>query len=97
MQLSLWLCDDYDMIYNEEKLLPDDKTRAYTSDAKIKDIHLEKPRRLDKITKPDEPWFEHLKKFVAVQKENDKNIKDLWELIAHDKNILEEKIKVKNN
>ena len=64
MQLSLWLCDDYDMIYNEEKLLPDDKTRAYTSDAKIKDIHLEKPRRLDKVTKPDEPWFEHLKKFV---------------------------------
>jgi len=64
MQLSLWLCDDYDMFYNEEKYVPDDKTVAYTSDAKIKDVHMAKPRRLDKVTKPDEPWFEHLKKFV---------------------------------
>ena len=64
MQLSLWLCDDYDMIYNEEKYVPDDKTVAYNSDAMIKDVHMAKPRRLDKVTKPDEPWFEHLKKFV---------------------------------
>lgn len=42
-------------------------------------------------------YYQHLKKFVTVQKENDKNIKDLWELIAHDKNILEEKQKGKEN
>ena len=64
MQLSLWLCDDYDMIYNEEKIIPADNTAAYNENAKIKDIHLAQPRRLDKVTKLDQDWFEHLKKFV---------------------------------
>ena len=64
MQLSLWLCDDYDMIYNEEKIIPEDNTAAYGESAKIKDVHLAQSRRLDKVTKLDQDWFEHLKKFV---------------------------------
>ena len=42
-------------------------------------------------------YYHHLKKFVSIQKENDRNIKDLWDLIAHDKNILEEKKKGNKN
>ena len=64
MQLTLWLCNDYDMIYNEEKISFEDKPAEYSSSAVIKDIHLAQKRRLDKVTRPDQSWFEHLKKFV---------------------------------
>lgn len=64
MQLSLWLCEDYDLLYNEEKMHHTETTGEFPDDAEIQDKHLLAPVYLDKITKRDERWFEHLKKFV---------------------------------
>ncbi len=77
-KLSLWLCCSYDLFHYEEKLigvdtiaernkLPDiidhmakEKTLSFEID-----LHLANQYQLmDKVTKPEEPWFEHLKKFV---------------------------------
>ena len=71
MNLSLWLCNDYDLFYEEEKNAEkraaeesaDDK-KGETADVAIIDEHFEAPVKLDLITHPDIPWFEHLKKFV---------------------------------
>lgn len=71
MNLSLWLCNDYDLFYEEERQISekserengDEKTKN-SSDAVIIDEHLSSPIRLDRITDPDIPWFDHLKKFV---------------------------------
>ena len=76
MQLSLWLCDDYDLIYEEERRLEvaeeeniaelsaDDAEKAFKANANFIDTHLTHKARDVKFTKIDEPWFEHLKKFV---------------------------------
>ena len=77
MQLSLWLCEDYDTFYEEERLAkianaesplsPTDEEAAeaeFNKNADFVDQHLTRPVYQDKITKIDEPWFEHLKKFV---------------------------------
>ena len=64
---ELWLCDDYDLTYEEE--------RRYSKDFKIEkdevitdteefDVRLGSEVRSDKITIPEEAWFEHLKSFV---------------------------------
>ncbi len=77
-KLSLWLCCDYDLFWYEESLLggkKDDPIENYLSIAEYEenseneafedDQHLKNEvRPLDTVTKPDEPWFEHLKKFV---------------------------------
>lgn len=70
-KLSLWLCCEYDFSYYEEQLLGAQKLvdrtaeKEYEEDDFIKDVHLgHSPIKMDKITKEDEPWFEHLKKFV---------------------------------
>lgn len=72
---ELWLCNDYDHTWeeerhclnitkkntNEENLLVDaDELDIVEVDEHFGHI----PMRLDKITQPEEPWFEHLKKFV---------------------------------
>lgn len=73
MQLSLWLCNDYDLFYEEDRQL--DKQRkteetaatgnaAQEEAAVIFDPHLSGIRRMDELTDPAAPWFEHLKKFV---------------------------------
>lgn len=76
MQLSLWLCEDYDLFYEEERqaennenvtditdMTPDDE--AFERYMGFQDKHLVgRVMDLKKHTKPDEPWFEHLKKFV---------------------------------
>ena len=41
-------------------------------------------------------YYHQLKKFVTVQKENDKNIKDLWDSVAQDKKVLQQKKAKKN-
>lgn len=62
-KLSLWLCCDYDLFWEEEQQA---LMAVESSDAlgKIQDEHLSGARLMDEITKPGEPWFEHLKKFV---------------------------------
>ena len=65
MQLSLWLCEDYDVVYNEENAHPYVEDYEISEDAEIADAHFEQPAIYqDKITKIGERWFEHLKKFV---------------------------------
>jgi alpha-glucosidase (family GH31 glycosyl hydrolase) len=69
-KLELWLCQEYDLSYEEErrlgaKLAGEEKEREakFHQDAEL-DEHFSHPRYSDQITKKDEPWFEHLKKFV---------------------------------
>lgn len=76
MQLSLWLCVDYDTFYEEERQVKvaeeagnipvdeDAEANEFNKNADFVDCHLVSPVYQDKITKIDEPWFEHLKKFV---------------------------------
>ncbi len=65
---SLWLCMDYDLLLKEERDVGHKVTMstdpADFTDAEIIDEHLDDDVYMDKITKRDEDWFEHLKKFV---------------------------------
>lgn len=68
-KLSLWLCNDYDLLYEEERKVSE---RAQSEGlfhysyegASILDPHFEHPRYQDQTTVRDEPWFDHLRKFV---------------------------------
>jgi alpha-glucosidase len=61
--LSLWLCCDYDLFWEEEKIQMQSSSADFEG-AQIVDEHFSKGIIMDKITKHGEPWFEHLKKFV---------------------------------
>lgn len=72
---GLWLCCDYDLSYEEERreapALKADQGRAEAEQARAAfaeghevDEHLIQARRMDGLTDPEQPWFEHLKKFV---------------------------------
>ena len=65
---GLWLCIDYDLSYEEERRLgrgvQEDDFRAEFAEGAEVDEHFNAARRMDPITRPDEPWFEHLKDFV---------------------------------
>ena len=63
-KLSLWLCCDYDLLWKEEKESFVHKINKQDESAAINDAHLAGARYMDKVTKPGEDWFEHLKKFV---------------------------------
>ena len=64
-KLELWLCNDYDLIYEEERKVKEKKGKfSFSEDDREKDKHFTEPVKMDKITKPGEPWFEHLKKFI---------------------------------
>ena len=67
-KLSLWLCQDYDLLWEEERQageLVKKLNKEYSFEgASILDEHLACPNYQDWVTKKDEPWFEHLKKFV---------------------------------
>lgn len=63
MKLSLWLCEDYDLLWEEEGQVLRDERSDYTG-AEIIDDNFEFSTFVDKITKHGEPWFEHLKKFI---------------------------------
>ncbi|MBQ8908592.1 MAG: DUF5110 domain-containing protein [Clostridia bacterium] len=62
-KLSLWLCCDYDLLYEEEGEVRR-RTENSMEGRLIKDEHLHYSVSMDRITKQGEPWFEHLKKFV---------------------------------
>ncbi len=64
MQLSLWLCTNYDHIWGEEQQIVEEESESFASNAVIQDHHLGRGKRMDKVTKIGESWFEHLKKFV---------------------------------
>lgn len=72
MQLSLWLCEEYDLFYEEERRVGEmigmdkDPTidEVFRQNAAFVDDRLTSKSRADNITKRDEAWFEHLKKFV---------------------------------
>lgn len=62
-RLSLWICCDYDLLWEEEnKTLVDNRDSG--TDTEIDDIHLANAVRLDQCTVPGQPWFDHLKPFV---------------------------------
>ena len=77
MQLSLWLCEDYDLLYEEDRNAVYEETdrsqnvqtgetndEAFRKNVDYADAHIQGAIFTDAITKVDEPWFEHLKKFV---------------------------------
>ncbi|NLB96612.1 MAG: DUF5110 domain-containing protein [Armatimonadetes bacterium] len=72
-KMSLWLCCDYDLSYEEERQLQaksavqaEAESRAPDADDFEQDEHFAHGRTLmDRMTRPEEPWFEHLKKFVG--------------------------------
>lgn len=68
---GLWLCNDYDLSYEEERQLKGSVQNEVKSEsighldqAIEQDQHFALDCRLDQLTKPDQPWYEHLKKFV---------------------------------
>jgi len=62
-KLSLWLCCDYDLLWKEENEVRQ-QVKGDFSGAEIADTHFESAVYMDKLNKPGEDWFEHLKKFV---------------------------------
>ncbi len=63
MQLSLWLCENYDLLWEEDGQIFKEERSDYTG-AEILDDNFEFSVFMDKEMKHGEPWFEHLKKFV---------------------------------
>ncbi len=67
---GLWLCNDYDLSYEEERRLaehppPDEEQPpARPATGFEDDEQLNHARRQDRLTKPDEPWYKHLSDFV---------------------------------
>jgi alpha-glucosidase (family GH31 glycosyl hydrolase) len=72
---GLWMLSDYDHTWDEERRIngklpdiyaaSDDMTIPEQLQLVEEDDHFgHVPMRMDKITKPEEPYFEHLKKFV---------------------------------
>lgn len=69
--MELWLCCDYDLSYEAERSVgagtpgrsTADSQGFYAADAEV-DEHFSRPRYLDPESKPEEPWFAHLTKFV---------------------------------
>ncbi|NQT52112.1 glycoside hydrolase family 31 protein [bacterium] len=66
---GLWLCNDYDLSFEEERRIEeaaagDGADEGTFAEGHEEDEHLEGVRRMDALTQPDEPWFQHLKSFV---------------------------------
>ncbi len=70
---GLWLCNDYDLSYEEERRVDPDLREAEAerekdtlvfADGHEVDQNLQGQRRLDRLTRLQEPWFDHLQKFV---------------------------------
>ncbi len=68
-KLELWLCQQYDLTFEEERKIGHksgentDEATEFHVDSEI-DLNFMCPTRMDKVTKPEEPWFDHLTKFV---------------------------------
>jgi len=73
-KLSLWLCCDYDLSYEEERnaIIKKEEIKSQIKDDYLPSMDdYEKdqtighhPISMDKVTVKEEPWFEHLKKFT---------------------------------
>jgi alpha-glucosidase len=65
-KVSLWLCCDYDLSFAEEAVIPQerDSVERHPDDFEQDQHFGHNPLRMDKITRPEEPWFDHLRKFV---------------------------------
>ncbi|WP_158606500.1 TIM-barrel domain-containing protein [Paenibacillus ginsengarvi] len=72
-KLSLWLCSDYDVTYQEERLASASGSEAgqaqpadgdFSPDDFEQDQRAHAPVYADTLTKRDEPWFRHLQPFV---------------------------------
>ncbi|MFH0963096.1 MAG: TIM-barrel domain-containing protein [Planctomycetota bacterium] len=69
-KLMLWLCQNYDLSEHEEAKLAGGSAGkeggGQTSGARLEgdDVLNQEATRIDPLTKPGEPWFEHLKKFI---------------------------------
>jgi len=72
-KMSLWLCSEYDLMYEEERRLDAQATACaehsepappHPDDFERDQNLAHGPVRADLLTNPAEPWFEHLKKFV---------------------------------
>jgi alpha-glucosidase (family GH31 glycosyl hydrolase) len=66
---ELWLSNEYDLSHEEERRrgrmrTEEEKANASFHEGAEIDEHFAAPRLADTITKKDEPWFQHLKKFV---------------------------------
>ena len=67
--LELWLCNDYDLSYEEERRIGVTQAKEEVSQGSFcphaeVDTHFSTPIYADKLTKPEEPWFRHLEQFV---------------------------------
>lgn len=71
--LELWLCNEYDLSYEEERKIQGEEAQREAGLEREEptfhevgelDLHFARPRYADAITKKEEPWFQHLKKFV---------------------------------
>jgi len=66
-KLEAWLCNDYDLSFEEERRIGNDPLNCEKHVpvfCEEHDEHFNRPMYLDKLTKPEEPWFKHLEKFV---------------------------------
>ncbi len=69
-KLELWLCNDYDLSHEEERRsgrprpAQPSRPEGFVNEDVERDPRLAKVVRFDAVTRPEEPWFEHLKKFV---------------------------------
>ena len=69
-KVSLWLCEEYDFSYEEERQAGNPDCGMREAEARCEDDFEMDERlgreshRMDQITKTEQPWFEHLKKFV---------------------------------
>ena len=78
--LSLWLCCSYDLFWKEENDMVPDEQNTNRDDLVIQDANLMQGYVMDKVTKRDEPWFEHLKKFVDNGAESFK-LDGAWQVV----------------
>lgn len=71
---GLWLCNDYDLSWEEERRVAPElramgaeasaEEAAFAAGHEIDEHFANAQRRLDPLTRPDEPWFRHLQEFV---------------------------------
>lgn len=64
--LSLWLCCDYDIFWAEQERLKDHTSvlEEFEFNERDFDDRAHTPIYMDKVTKREVTWFEHLKKFI---------------------------------
>ena len=70
-RMELWLCCDYDLSFEAERRVGqpdcgkgDPRVDAFFHKEAEQDAHFSHPMYSDRVTKRDQAWFEHLKKFT---------------------------------